>query len=97
MRSVSKKRAAKMRAEKPVRDKYLREHPFCEAANAGAPGRCLGEIHIHEVKTRARGGSTDDPSNLRSCCNGHNEAISQDPETMAWAYEHGFLRHGWDA
>ncbi|KKL67721.1 hypothetical protein LCGC14_2132120 [marine sediment metagenome] len=96
MRQESKKRAAKRRREAGVRTEYLVAHPYCEAARAGAPGVCFGRLAVHEPLTRARGGSTGDPANMRTCCAGHNTAISQNVETMRWAYRAGFLKHAWE-
>ena len=69
---------------------------YCEAKAAGAPGSCFGRLHRHEVLTAARGGSRTDPKNIRTVCDGHNTAISQDVETMRWAYDNGLLKHAWD-
>lgn len=93
LNSRSKKRIARDAKEKPIRQAYLAQHPHCEAEKAGAPGECYGRLTVHEVLTRARGGSTGDPKNMRVCCVAHNENISQDVETMRWAYEAGFLLH----
>lgn len=97
LRPVSQK-AAKKRAEaKPIREAYLEEHQMCQAAEAGAPGRCFGAVHVHEIRPRARGGDIADRSIFRSVCDHHNTAISQDAETMRWAYRAGFLEHAWSA
>lgn len=47
----------------------------------------------HEPKTRARGGSILDRTNVRLICGPHHSEI-HDTEP-AWAYEHGFLKHSW--
>ncbi len=72
-------------------------HPYCQAERAGAPRPCWGPLECHEPLTKARGGAQDDPENMRSVCSEHNRLISQDAEVMRWAYEHGFLRHSWEA
>ena len=89
--AVSDKRKAENRERQkvPLLD-------YCEAKAAGAPGPCFGQLHRHEVLTAARGGSRTDPKNIRTVCDGHNTAISQDVETMHWACDNGFLRHSWD-
>lgn len=88
---MSKKKLLQIADEKAVRQGYLEHHPYCEAQRAGAPGSCYGAIHVHEPWTRARGGPTDDPLNMRAVCDHHNLQISQDSETMQWAKEYGFL------
>ena len=81
----SARQAEKITARIPVRDAYLDAHPHCEAAREGAPGRCWGDLTVHEPWTRARGGPTADPVNMRTVCAHHNTAISQHVETMRWA------------
>lgn len=73
------------------RDAQLREVSYCEARREGAPGNCYGGLTVHEPWTRARGGPIDDRRNMRTVCSQHNRAISQDADTMAWAYEHNFI------
>jgi hypothetical protein len=92
LRAISKKRARRITEEKPLRDAYLKAHRYCEAKRAGAPGACFGALHCHEVLSRAQGGSTGDPENLRSVCDFHNTAIAQDVETMRWAVGAGFRK-----
>jgi len=48
---------------------------------------------LHEVLTRARGGSITDEENTRPVCRQHNDELTLEP---AWGYELGFLRHSWD-
>lgn len=93
MNPISKKRRAKITDEKPVRDLYLKEHPNCAAKELGG---CLGPKHVHEILTRARGGSTGDKENFATLCDYHNEQVSQDADTMKWAYANGLLKHSWD-
>lgn len=50
---------------------------------------------LHEPLTRARGGSITDPDNTVPVCRScHQEITDKQP---AWAYEHGLLRHSWEA
>ena len=91
---VSEKRLVENRERRRVLATHLKD--YCEGHAAGAPGRCFGALHGHEVLTRARGGSITDPANIKTCCDWLNTALSQDPEVMAWGYENGFLRHAWD-
>jgi 5-methylcytosine-specific restriction endonuclease McrA len=49
---------------------------------------------VHEIQTRARGGSITDPANLAPLCRTcHGEATREAP----WAYEQGLLAHSWPA
>lgn len=89
----SSKREASQARETEIRNAYLRAHPACELT--GAPGPCLGAVHVHEPWTRARGGPTDDPRNYASACDFHNTAVSQDVTSMAWAKAAGMLIHAW--
>ena len=65
-------------------------------AASDAPGNCFGRLTRHEILPRGRGGSITDPDNIETICSFHNTAISQDVETMRWAYANGFLKHAWD-
>lgn len=93
LRPVSAKMAQRRADAADVRRAYLTAHPFCEAAKGGAPGVCFGELHVHEVVPRARGGDIADVTIFRAVCDHHNTAISQDVATMRWAYANDFLRH----
>ncbi len=94
-REPSARQAAKIARRVPARDAYLAQHPYCEAAREGAPGRCWGGLTVHEPWTKARGGPIDDPVNMRAVCSWHNTQISQHARTMGWAeslpYERLFL------
>jgi hypothetical protein len=86
---VSRKRAALIRERRAMlRAKYpgvtLCEVPYCNEA-ASDP---------HEPLTRARGGSTTDPANVRAVCRGHHSELHDtEPE---WGYDLGFLAHSWE-
>lgn len=85
-------RTKQARAEaKPIRDLYLEAFPFCEFERAGAPGRCLGGLHVHEAWTRGRGGPIDDPRNFASACDMHNTWVSQTVEGQRFGYRHALL------
>lgn len=86
MRTVSKKRARALAAAKPVRDAYRASHPWCEARLAGCTGRT---DDIHEVLSRARGGSLDDEANLLAVCRRDHDWITTHPKE---ATERGWLR-----
>lgn len=91
MRRMSPQRRRKIATETDVRRTFLARHRECEAKDA--PGDCWGPLTVHEVLPRARGGDTGDPRYFAAVCNEHNRRISQDAETMRWAYEHGLLLH----
>lgn len=86
--SAKRKKENHERAKLPVLD-------YCEAKRAGAPRECFGALHLHEIVSRARGGSITDPDNMKTVCDEHNRLISQDADVMQWAYKNDFLRHGW--
>jgi hypothetical protein len=58
---------------------------------------CFGEIHGHEILSRARAGRTDanllDMSNILLACNHHNGWVEDNPEI---AHELGLVRHSWE-
>jgi hypothetical protein len=67
--------------------RMLGETPICE--------RCSAEraTEIHEVLTRARGGSIVDEKNCRAVCHGCHMHITQHPaESLA----EGWIRSSWD-
>ena len=96
IRRESKKRAKELKDEIPIRKAYMERQKRCLAKDAGAPGECFGRLECHEPWSRARGGPTDDERNFRAVCSEHNRRISQDVETMRWAWNNGFLVHSWE-
>ena len=48
---------------------------------------------VHELKTRARGGSILELSNCIALCRSCHSWITEHP---AWASAHGFMLHAWD-
>ena len=59
------------------------------------PG-CGPADDLHEVLTRARGGSITDPENTVPLCRQHNHDLAQKPESeLGWAYDCGLLKHSW--
>lgn len=72
----------------PLVISLLAERPWCEVPSCTARSQ-----DVHEVKTRARGGSILEVSNLRCVCRAHHDEIGTEPP---WAYELGFLKHSWD-
>jgi len=49
---------------------------------------------LHEILTRARGGSITDEQNTVPVCRQHNEDLTLEPE---WGYRLHLLRHSWAA
>lgn len=47
---------------------------------------------VHEIKTRARGGSITDVNNCLALCRACHRFITDNP---AWALEHGYVVHSW--
>lgn len=90
---VSTSRALGQAEAREDRRRYLEQHNWCEAERAGAPGKCFGELHVHETLPRSRGGKITDVSLFKTCCDEHNRMLSQDVETMRWGLEHGYLEH----
>jgi hypothetical protein len=84
IRSTSRKRAKTLREAKPARDAYREAHPYCEIPGCGRRTQ-----DIHEIVSRARGGSLTDPENLLAVCRPDHDAITTNP---AWATERGWLR-----
>lgn len=69
---------------------YLGQHPICEAY---IPDVCRFEaIDVHEIKTRARGGSILDSENVVALCRACHNEITGDP---AWAERNGYMVHSW--
>lgn len=88
MKPRSKKRA-KLYAEQrvPLVKRLLNERPFCQ--------RCKTKQSqdVHEIKSRARGGSILDESNLLCLCRSCHSWITQNPKE---AREQGFLKNSWE-
>lgn len=88
MRRRSAKRQQLYDTERiPLVKRLLEEHPICQ--------RCHRQraVDVHEIKTRARGGSITDPSNLVCLCRPCHDLITRDPKT---AHEHGWVKNSWE-
>ena len=87
MRFRSKKREAIYRKRRPLVEQLLAERPICE--------RCATNpsTEIHEVVTRARGGSILDPANCRALCRLCHFHITTHPKQ---AHEEGLMAHSWE-
>lgn len=88
MRHRSKKRQKQYTEDRiPIVKEMLEENPVCMMCWR-APA-----VDVHELKSRARGGSITDKSNLVTLCREHHDFITQNP---AWAQAHGWLRNSWE-
>lgn len=87
MRFRSKKREAIYRKRRPLVEQLLAERPICERCGTNP------STEIHEVVTRARGGSILDPANLRALCRACHRWVTEHP---AKSHEEGFMAHSWE-
>lgn len=88
IRRRSKKRAKLYREERvPLVIELLAQIDHCE--------RCLQRppVDVHELKSRARGGSILDESNLVALCRQCHDWITTHPKQ---ATDQGWLRNSWD-
>lgn len=71
----------------PLVKKLLAENPICQ--------RCWKQrsIDVHERKSRARGGSITDETNLVCLCRPCHDLITREPEEAA---KRGWLLHSWE-
>lgn len=65
----------------------LDQMPLCERCQAA-----FG-TDLHEIKTRARGGSILDESNICVLCRDCHNYITRNPRE---AVEQGWMKHSWD-
>ena len=87
---MSAKRRGQLAERAKTRQVVLGRVYSCEA---NIDGCCSGiPTDVHEIKTRARGGSITDPDNCLALCRGCHTFITEHP---AWALEHGFVVHSW--
>jgi hypothetical protein len=91
IRPVSAKRGKLAKARQKTREAVLERDKF--VCQAQVPGCSLHATDVHEIKTRARGGSITDPDNCIALCRSCHSWITEHP---AWAGEHGFMLHSWD-
>ena len=87
MRFRSKKREAIYRKRRPLVEQLLAERPICERCGMNP------STEIHEVVTRARGGSILDRANCRALCRGCHRWITEHPKQ---AHEEGLMAHSWE-
>ena len=95
IRKVSAKRARENRERAAMADRRWPDRRE-GAVMCAVPG-CGAADDLHEVLTRARGGSITDPENTVPLCRQHNHDLAQKPESeLQWAYDLGLLKHSWD-
>ena len=84
---VSKKRQKQNKERDFIRKVLFRERgAYCEAI---IPAVCsYVATDLHEILTRARGGSITDPENILLLCRECHRFITEEPE---WAKENGFV------
>lgn len=87
---ISEKRRAILAERQSLRERILGGHRPCAAL---IPGICtFRATEVHEILTRARGGSIVDDDNCLGLCRGCHAYITEHP---AWADENGFTVHSW--
>jgi 5-methylcytosine-specific restriction endonuclease McrA len=82
-----KKERVYAEVRRPLVAQLLNERPNCQRCQTN-PSQ-----DIHEVKTRARGGSITDIENLRAVCRPCHNWITTNPKK---ALETGWLKNSWD-
>ena len=87
MRFRSRKREAIYRQRRPLVAALLAERPICERCGSNPSD------DVHEVVSRARGGSILDRSNLVCLCRSCHTWLTLNP---AAAEREGFSAHSWD-
>jgi len=87
---VSKKRQSLMADRQLTRMAVFERSATCEARLETICS--VAATDVHEIKTRARGGSITDADNCLALCRSCHIFITENP---AWATEHGFIVHAW--
>ena len=87
MRFRSRKTEAKYRQRRSLVAQMLDEKPVCERCDQAR------STDIHEVVSRARGGSILDPRNLVALCRWCHSFITENP---AVAEAEGWSKHSWE-
>lgn len=88
LKARSHKQARLYRTQRaPLVAALLLERPICERCQAAR------SVDVHEIQTRARGGSITDETNLACLCRPCHDWITREP---AKAQHEGWLRHSWD-
>jgi 5-methylcytosine-specific restriction endonuclease McrA len=93
LKPVSDKRRAENRERRAMKE---RRWPNGERPHCARPGCPRLADDLHEILTRARGGSITDEANCIPLCRPDHDAITFRPESeLDWAYSLGLLRHSW--
>lgn len=91
LRPVSKKRRSESKRREATRFEVLERDQY--ACQACIYGICtFHATDVHEILTRARGGSIYEPDNCLSLCRSCHTFITDNP---AFAEEHGFIVPSW--
>lgn len=82
-----KKQAFYKNVRIPLVKRLLEERPICE--------RCHQQrsVDVHEIKTRARGGSLTNESNLACLCRPCHSVITDNPKM---AKDEGWVKNSWE-
>lgn len=91
IKPVSAKRARENRERRAMKE---RRWPHGERPRCARPGCPRLADDLHEILTRARGGSITDEANTVPLCRLDNDELTLEPP---WGYELGLLRHSWEA
>lgn len=86
LRPRSAKQEALYVERRPLVAALLAERPSCEIAHDGCTGRATD---VHELLSRARGGSILDEANCVTACRRCHDHVTQNP---AWAEANGWAR-----
>jgi len=79
MRRKSSKATRLQRARATTRDLVLARDQGCRGAALVPHVACFGGLDVHELLTRARGGSITDPDNCVALCRGHHNWVHDHP------------------
>lgn len=86
LKARSAKRELLYESRRALVARLLLERPYCEVCHEEA------SVHIHEVLSRARGGSILDESNCLAVGSSCHRRIHDNPK---WAEAHGLLKPSW--
>ena len=93
IKAVSDKRRAENRERAAMADRRWPDRREGTVMCA-VPGCPRPADDLHEILTRARGGSITDEANTVPVCRQHNGELTLEPD---WGSDLGLLRHSWDA
>lgn len=87
MKPRSKKMESLYVERRKIVAELLRSQPLCERCSSAYA------TDVHEIKTRARGGSILDKENLACLCRPCHTWVTQNPKL---ALEQGWLKNSWE-